>query len=134
MSEIVKYKLSVGMLLHWRNTDTIDIVRVSRINSKVVYLYNYKKECDEYVELEFLYHNFVPHWLQENDIIEFNHRETKVKPKGNYTPNRYQVEYVFIEHISSTYYYKIKSLLTNGYHGVSEAKIISMVEFSSTDV
>ena len=133
MAEIVKYKIWVGMLLHWRNTDTIDIVRVSRIGSKVAYLYNYKKECDEHVELEFLYHNFVPHWLQEKDIIEFAHKETKVKPKGSYTPSRYQVEYVFIEHNSSTYYYKIKSLLTNGHHGVSEARIISMVEFSSTE-
>ena len=133
MAEIVKYKIWVGMLLHWRNTDTIDIVRVSRIGSKVAYLYNYKKECDEHVELEFLYHNFVPHWLQEKDIIEFKHKETKVKPKGSYTPSRYQVEYIFIAYNSMTYYYKIKSLLTNGHHGVSEARIISMVEFSSTE-
>ena len=69
MIEVVKYKIWVGMLLRWRNTDTIDIVRVSRINSKVVYLYNYKKECEEHVYLEFLYQNLAPHWLQEKDII-----------------------------------------------------------------
>ena len=119
------------MLLRWRNTDTIDIVRVSRINSKVVYLYNYKKECEEHVYLEFLYHNFVPHWLQEKDIIEFKHKETKVKPKRSYTPSRYQVEYVFIAHNSMTYYYKIKSLSTNGSHGVSADRIINMVEVVS---
>ena len=133
MVEVVKYKIWVGMLLRWRNTDTIDIVQVSRINSKVVYLYNYKKECEEHVYLEFLYHNFIPHWLQEKDTIEFHYGQTKVKPKGSYTPNRYEVEYVFIEHTSMTYYYKIKSLLTNEYHGVSEDRIISMVEFSSTE-
>lgn len=131
MVEVVKYKIWVGMLLHWRNTDTIDIVRVSRINSKVVYLYNYKKECEEHVYLEFLYQNLAPHWLQEKDIIEFAHKETKVKPKGSYTPNRYEVEYVFIAYNSMTYYYKIKSLLTNVHHGVSEDRIINMVEVVS---
>ena len=133
MVEVVKYKIWVGMLLRWRNTDTIDIVRVSRINSKVVYLYNYKKECEEHVYLEFLYHNFVPHWLQEKDIIEFAHKETKIKPKGGYTPNRYEVECVFIEHISMTYYYKTRSLLTNMHHWVSEIKIVNMVEIVSTE-
>lgn len=125
MIEVVKYKLSVGMLLRWRNTDTIDIVRVSRINSKVVYLYNYKKDCEEHVYLEFLYQNLAPHWLQEKDIIEIS---------GG---GRYQVEYVFIEHSivhnSMTYYYKVKSLTDNKYCGVSEARIINMVEIVSTE-
>lgn len=133
MTEIVKYKLTVGMLLRWRNTDTIDIVRVSRINSKVIYLYNYKKDCEEHVIREFVYQNLTPHWLQEKDIIEFKHKETKVKPKANYTPNRYQVEYLFIAYNSMTYYYKIKSLVDNRYHGVSADRVINMVEVVSFD-